>query len=75
MRGFPLLELADEPEPLRTYLNDGVLYGMVDEESGRPLAAVVVIGVDDGAVDLRAIAVAVDPTTVRITLGKVTFDP
>ena len=25
----PLLELADEPEPLRAYLQDGELYGLV----------------------------------------------
>jgi len=52
-----LLELADEPEPLRRVLNDGVLYGIVDEESGEPLAAVLVIGVDDETVELRAVAV------------------
>lgn len=52
-----LLELADEPEPLRAYVNDGVLYGIVDEESGKPLAAVLVIGIDDHIVELRAVAV------------------
>jgi len=57
---IPLLELADEPEPLRTYLNDGVLYGIVDEESGKPLAAVLVIGIDDHIVELRAVAVGED---------------
>lgn len=54
---IPLLELADEPEPLRTYLNDGVLYGLVDEVTAKPLAAVLVIGVDDETVELRAVAV------------------
>jgi GNAT superfamily N-acetyltransferase len=57
---IPLLELADEPEPLRTYLNDGALYGLVDEQSGKPLAAVLVIGVDDKTVELRAVAVEED---------------
>ena len=55
-----LLELADEPERLRTYLNAGVLYGVVDEESGKPLAAVLVVGVDEHSAELRAVAVAGD---------------
>jgi len=55
-----LLELADEPEPLRTYLNDGVLYGMVDEKTGKPVAAVLVVGVDEHTVELRAVAVDED---------------
>jgi ribosomal protein S18 acetylase RimI-like enzyme len=52
-----LLGLADEPEPLRAYVHEGVLYGIVDEESGKPLAAVLVVGIDDHFVELRAVAV------------------
>ena len=55
-----LLELADEPEPSRTYLNDGVLYGTVEEDSGKSLAAVLVTGVDEHTVELRAVAVDED---------------
>jgi GNAT superfamily N-acetyltransferase len=54
---IPLLELADEPEPLHRYVDEGVLYGIVDEESGKPLAAVLAIGIDDQIVELRAVAV------------------
>ena len=53
----PLLELADEPEPLRRYLDEGVLYGITDD-AGEPLAAVLVIEVDDRTAELRAVAVA-----------------
>ena len=53
-----LLELADEPGPLRRYLDDGTLYGVVDEGSGRPRAAVLVIDLDESAAELRAVAVA-----------------
>jgi ribosomal protein S18 acetylase RimI-like enzyme len=57
---MPLLELADEPEPLRQYLNEGVLYGIVSEETGKPLAAVLVTGIDTHIVELRAVAVDED---------------
>jgi ribosomal protein S18 acetylase RimI-like enzyme len=52
-----LLELADEPVPLRAYLQEGTLYGVVDE-SGTPQAAVLVIDLDDETAELRAVAVA-----------------
>jgi ribosomal protein S18 acetylase RimI-like enzyme len=52
----PLLELADEPEPLARYLDEGTLYGAVDE-TGEPRAAVLVIATDETA-ELRAVAVA-----------------
>ncbi len=55
-RWFPLLNLADEAEPLRRYLNDGALYGLVDGD-GRPLAAILVIDIDDRTSELRAVAV------------------
>lgn len=52
-----LLELADEPEPLRRYLHDGTLYGVVDKRTGRKVAAVLVIDIDDERAELRAVAV------------------
>ena len=55
-----VLELADEPEPLRRYLNDGVLYGATDDETGKLLGAVLVIEVDGDTAELRAVAVDED---------------
>ena len=55
-----LLELADEPAPLRRYLDDGTLYGVVDDVSGRPRAAVLTIDHADATAELRAVAVAED---------------
>jgi ribosomal protein S18 acetylase RimI-like enzyme len=52
-----LLELADEPAPLRTYLHEGMLHGAVDG-AGAPLAAVLVIDRDADTAELRAVAVA-----------------
>jgi ribosomal protein S18 acetylase RimI-like enzyme len=52
-----LLELADEPVPLRAYLQEGTLYGVLDE-SGAPRAAALVIDLDDATAELRAVAVA-----------------
>ena len=52
----PLLVLADEPEPLRSYLDDGVLYGLVGED-GAPRAAILVIEESPGVAELRAVAV------------------
>jgi ribosomal protein S18 acetylase RimI-like enzyme len=53
-----LLELADEPVPLRGYVDAGTLYGVVDESSGTPRAAALVIDVDETVAELRALAVA-----------------
>ena len=53
-----LLELADEPAPLRRYVDDSTLYGVVDDASGRPRAAVLTIDQSDDATELRAVAVA-----------------
>jgi ribosomal protein S18 acetylase RimI-like enzyme len=53
----PLLELADEPEPLRGYLHDGELFGLVDDDA-EPLAAILVIQAGPGVAELRAVAVA-----------------
>jgi ribosomal protein S18 acetylase RimI-like enzyme len=55
-----LLELADEPAPLRHYLDDGTLYGVVHDGSGRPRAAVLAVDRSDGTTELRAVAVAED---------------
>jgi GNAT superfamily N-acetyltransferase len=56
-RWIPLLELADEPEPLRAYLQDGDLYGLVDTD-GAPSAAILVVEESPGVSELRAVAVA-----------------
>jgi ribosomal protein S18 acetylase RimI-like enzyme len=53
----PLLALADEPVPLRAYLHDGELYGLVDGDD-QPLAAILVIEEQPGVAELRAVAVA-----------------
>ena len=52
-----LLELADEPEPLARYIDDGILYGSVDDD-GQPLAAILVIIENATTAELRAVAVA-----------------
>jgi GNAT superfamily N-acetyltransferase len=52
-----LLELADEPEPLARYLDDGILYGTIDDD-GQPLAAILVIVENATTAELRAVAVA-----------------
>ena len=56
-RWVPLLELADEPEPLRAYLQEGDLYGLVGAD-GAPSAAILVIEQSPGVAELRAVAVA-----------------
>jgi ribosomal protein S18 acetylase RimI-like enzyme len=56
-RWVGLLELADEPEPVRRYLHDGTLHALEDDD-GRPLAAILEIEVQHGACELRAVAVA-----------------
>ncbi len=56
-RWIPLLELADEPGPLRGYVQDGTLYG-VEDDDGEPGAAVLVIDLSDRRAELRAVAVA-----------------
>jgi GNAT superfamily N-acetyltransferase len=53
----PLLELADEPEPLAAYLHDGELFGLTAAD-GRPRAAILVIADGPGVAELRAVAVA-----------------
>jgi GNAT superfamily N-acetyltransferase len=51
----PLLELADEPVPLRAYLHDVELYGVLGDD-GAPRAAILVIRTGAEA-ELRAVAV------------------
>lgn len=55
----PLLLLADEPEPLRGYLDDGDLYVLRDER-GAPVGVTLILPQDEepGTVELRAVAVA-----------------
>jgi ribosomal protein S18 acetylase RimI-like enzyme len=53
-----LLALADEEAPLRAALQQGVLYGVVDTETGRRQGAVLVLDRGDGSAELRAVAVA-----------------
>jgi ribosomal protein S18 acetylase RimI-like enzyme len=53
----PLLELADEPEPLRAYLQDGELLGFVTR-GGTPRAGILVVDEAPGVAELRAVAVA-----------------
>jgi GNAT superfamily N-acetyltransferase len=52
-----LLELADEPAPLRRDMQQGVLYGVRDDD-GHPRAAVLVLDRDNASAELRAVAVA-----------------
>lgn len=56
-RWVALLELADEPVPLRRYVQLGVLYGVEDEDR-TPSAAVLVVDLADDVAELRAVAVA-----------------
>jgi ribosomal protein S18 acetylase RimI-like enzyme len=56
-RWAPVLELADEAAVLRTYLDDGDLYGLAGSD-GAPRAAVLVIDTEPGVAELRAVAVA-----------------
>jgi ribosomal protein S18 acetylase RimI-like enzyme len=53
----PLLELADEPEPLAVYLHDGDLFGLTAAD-GRPRAAILVLANGPDEAELRAVAVA-----------------
>jgi GNAT superfamily N-acetyltransferase len=55
-RWVPLLELADEPAPLRAYIDDGDLYGFVGPD-GSPHGAILVIEEPPGVAELRAVAV------------------
>jgi ribosomal protein S18 acetylase RimI-like enzyme len=54
----PLLLLADEPEPLRGYLQDGDLY-VLSGAAGEPLGVTLVLpyGAEEATAELRAVAV------------------
>ena len=52
----PLLLLADEPEPLRAYVNDGDLYVLRDR-SGEPLGVTLVLRLGDDEAELKAVAI------------------
>ncbi len=52
-----LLALADEEVPLRACLQQGVLYGVIDTETGRRRGAVLVLDRGDRSAELRAVAV------------------
>lgn len=56
---LPLLLLADEPEPLRGYLNVGDLY-VLHDEAGEPLGVTLTLpyGQEPVTVELRNVAVA-----------------
>lgn len=64
----PLLLLADEPEPLRAYLQDGDLYVLRDS-GGAPLGATLVLPHGDGG-EAELKAVAVDASTHNRGLGQ-----
>lgn len=53
---MPVLELADEPAPRRSYLQEGRLF-TIESTDAVPLAAILVIGAAPGVVELRAVAV------------------
>ena len=57
----PLLLLADEPEPLRGYLESGDLY-VLEDDTGTPLGVTLAVPHRDGenVVELKAVAVTVD---------------
>jgi ribosomal protein S18 acetylase RimI-like enzyme len=57
-RWFDLLVLADEPEPLAAVLDRGDLYGVTDDTTDEPLAAVLTLDHDEQTAELRVVAVA-----------------
>jgi ribosomal protein S18 acetylase RimI-like enzyme len=65
----PLLLLADEPEPLRTYLDEGDLY-VLQDSSGGPLGVTLVLPWHDEATVAELKAVAVDSSTHNRGLGQ-----
>jgi ribosomal protein S18 acetylase RimI-like enzyme len=65
----PLLLLADEPEPLRAYLDDGDLYVLRDQ-SGTPLGVTLVLTWHGEETTAELKAVAVDASTHNRGLGQ-----
>jgi ribosomal protein S18 acetylase RimI-like enzyme len=65
----PLLLLADEPEPLRKYLNTGDLYVLQDPE-GTLLGVTLVLPWHEGETTAELKAVAVDASSHNSGLGQ-----
>ena len=65
----PLLLLADEPEPLRAYLDDGDLYVLRDT-AGTPLGVALVLPWHEEATTAELKAVAVDASVHNRGLGQ-----
>lgn len=65
----PLLLLADEPKPLRGYLNDGDLY-VLQDPSGAPLGVTLVLPWHNEAATSELKAVAVDASSHNRGLGR-----
>jgi GNAT superfamily N-acetyltransferase len=65
----PLLLLADEPEPLRTYLDTSDVYVLRDDD-GTPLGATVVVPDDSAASSMELRAVAIAPGQHNRGLGQ-----
>lgn len=65
----PLLLLADEPEPLRGYLDDGDLY-VLQDSTGATLGVTLVLPWHDEATTAELKAVAVDASTHNRGLGQ-----
>jgi ribosomal protein S18 acetylase RimI-like enzyme len=65
----PLLLLADEPEPLRSYLDDGDLY-VLQDGAGTPLGVTLVLPWQDEETTAELKAVAVDAGTHNRGLGQ-----
>lgn len=65
----PLLLLADEPDPLRTYLNDGDLY-VLQDTTGTPLGVTLVLPWHGEETTAELKAVAVDASTHNRGLGQ-----
>ncbi len=65
----PLLLLADEPEPLRAYLNDGDLY-LLQDAAGTPLGVALVLPWHDEETAAELKAVAVNASTHNRGLGQ-----
>jgi ribosomal protein S18 acetylase RimI-like enzyme len=65
----PLLLLADEPEPLHGYLDDGDLY-VLQDPTGATLGVTLVLPWHDEATTAELKAVAVDASTHNRGLGQ-----
>lgn len=68
-RYVPLLLLADEPEPLRGYMQEGELY-VLSGDNGEPLGVTLVLPYHEEAETYELKAVAVAQTHHNIGLGQ-----